>query len=82
MAKILYVNITYKEFRLCEIKSLNHLVPISIPLTNYVVGETSPESSSNFDFIAIDIGVLGGLLGVGLSIAKISGISPQSNGVI
>ena len=81
-AKILYVNNSDHDFRLCEIKSINHLVPISIPLTNYIATETSSESAANPDFIVIGIGVLGGHSGVGLSVATISGISPQSNGVI
>ena len=77
MAKILYVNNKDQEFRLCEIESINHLVPISIPLTNYIATETSSESSANLDFIVIGIGVLGGHSGVGLSVATSSGISPQ-----
>ena len=77
IAKILYVNNSDQKFRLCEIESINHLVPISIPLTNFIATETSSESSANLDFIVIGIGVLGGHSGVGLSVATISGISPQ-----
>ena len=80
--KILYVDIEKRKFHLREVQSEKILVPVSIPLTSYIFDQSNPESGPNFDFIVIGIGLLGGRSGVGLSVATISGISPQSNGLI
>ena len=80
--KILYVDIEKRKFHLREVQSEKILVPVSIPLTSYIVDQSNPESGPNLDFIVIGIGLLGGRSGVGLSVATISGISPQSNGLI
>ncbi len=80
--KILYVDIEKRKFHLREVQSEKILVPVSIPLTSYIFDQSNPESGPNLDFIVIGIGLLGGRSGVGLSVATISGISPQSNGLI
>ena len=80
--KILYVDIEKRKFHLREVQSEKILVPVSIPLTSYIIDQSNPESGPNLDFIVIGIGLLGGRSGVGLSVATISGISPQSNGLI
>lgn len=80
--KILYIDLTNQDFRVHEVALTNNLVPVSIPLTSYLVQETSTQTSPNFEFIVIGVGILGGYPGVGLSVATISGISPQSNGII
>lgn len=80
--KILYVDIEKRKFHLREVQSEKILVPVSIPLTSYIFDQSNPESGHNLDFIVIGIGLLGGRSGVGLSVATISGISPQSNGLI
>jgi len=80
--KILYVEVKKRKFHLREVQSEKILVPVSIPLTSYIFDQSNPESGPNLDFIVIGIGVLGGRSGVGLSVATISGISPQSNGLI
>ena len=80
--KILYVDIEKRKFHLREVQSGKILVPVSIPLTSYIFDQSNPESGPNLDFIVIGIGLLGGRSGVGLSVATISGISPQSNGLI
>lgn len=82
ISRILYIDNTNRKFNVCEIKLKNPLVPASIPLTSYIASETQTGSFPNLDFIVIGIGVLGGFSGVGLSVATISGVSPQSNGVI
>ena len=80
--KILYVDIEKRKFHLREVQSEKILVPVSIPLTSFIFDQSNPESGPNLDFIVIGIGLLGGRSGVGLSVATISGISPQSNGLI
>ena len=80
--KILYVDIEKRKFHLREVQSEKILVPVSILLTSYIFDQSNPESGPNLDFIVIGIGLLGGRSGVGLSVATISGISPQSNGLI
>lgn len=80
--KILYVDIEKRKFHLREVQNEKILVPVSIPLTSYIFDQPNPDSGPNLDFIVIGIGLLGGRSGVGLSVATISGISPQSNGLI
>jgi aldehyde:ferredoxin oxidoreductase len=82
MDRILYINLQAQKFRLCEVKTTNYLLPVSIPLTSFIVEETSSSTTPNLDFIVIGVGILGGHAGVGLSVATISGISAQSNGII
>lgn len=76
------MDIEKRKFHLREVQSEKILVPVSIPLTSYILDQSNPESGPNLDFIVIGIGLLGGRSGVGLSVATISGISPQSNGLI
>jgi aldehyde:ferredoxin oxidoreductase len=77
MAKVVLIDLSDFSHNEIEINLTNPLMPIATPLLAALAGQAADEN-----FVVISKGVLAGKNGVGLSDAMISGISPQSGGLI
>lgn len=77
MAKVVLIDLKDYSHTEIEIELTNPLMPISLPLQSVLA-----KKIKNLNFIIISKGILGGKNGVGLSDALITGVSPQSGGLI
>lgn len=77
MAKVVLIDLKNYSNSEIEIELINPLIPVSLPLQSILA-----KKIKNQNFIIVSKGILGGRNGVGLSDALITGISPQSGGLI
>lgn len=76
--RVLQIDINSRKFNLFEFK-VDSLLPVNLLLLNSLACGNNLDQVINHNFVIISTGILGGYPGLGLSVATITGISPQSS---